>query len=209
LSFRLGIGAIVALSPATRKSCETAGKEGRLTLTGDVSCDLPNGGDRDVLRVVKIETQCAVAADGGSGIGKGALGGGRGGAAAGAGADALEKSLSESGTVDVYSIYFSFNSDEIREESEPTLKEIAVVLQKHRDWKLRIAGHTDGIGNDEKNLDLSKRRASAVKDALVKRYSIEAARLSTTGFGKSQPKDTNETLEGRAHNRRVELMRIP
>src|SRR5947207_11068054 len=110
---------------------------------------------------------------------------------------------------DVYSIYFSFNSDTIREESEPTLKEIAEVLRRHRDWKLRIAGHTDGIGGDEQNLDLSKRRAAAVQGALVKRYGIAEVRLSTTGFGKSQPKDTNDTLEGRAHNRRVELMKIP
>ena len=77
------------------------------------------------------------------------------------------------------------------------------------DWKLRIAGHTDGIGGDEQNLDLSKRRAAAVQDALVKRYGIAALRLSAAGFGKSQPKDTNQTLDGRAHNRRVELMRIP
>jgi len=48
-----------------------------------------------------------------------------------------------------------------------------------------------------------------VKDALVKKYGIAASRLETTGFGKSQPKDTNDTLEGRAHNRRVELMKIP
>lgn len=94
------------------------------------------------------------------------------------------------------------------ESASPTLEEIAEVLRRHRDWKLRIAGHTDGIGGDQQNLDLSKRRAAAVKDALVKKYSIAAGRLETTGFGKSQPKDTNDTLEGRAHNRRVELMRI-
>jgi outer membrane protein OmpA-like peptidoglycan-associated protein len=125
-----------------------------------------------------------------------------------AGALALEKSLAETGKVDVYSLYFAFNSDVIREESGPTLKEIATVLRRHHDWNLRVAGHTDGIGGDEKNLDLSKRRAAAVKNALVKRYGIAANRLSTTGFGKSQPKDTNDTLEGRAHNRRVELSRM-
>jgi outer membrane protein OmpA-like peptidoglycan-associated protein len=162
---------------------------------------LPDGGDRDVLRVVKIETKCEVLANG-------SPAGGKGTAPPSTGAAALEKSLSESSTVDLYSIYFSFNSDEIRDESEPTLKEIAEVLRKRPDWKLRIAGHTDGIGGDEKNLDLSKRRASAVKDALVKRYKIDAGRLSTTGFGKSQPKDTNDTIEGRARNRRVELMKI-
>jgi len=87
------------------------------------------------------------------------------------------------------------------------LKEIAEVLKRHPAWKLSVGGHTDGIGGDAFNLDLSKRRAAAVKDALVKKYAIEATRLSTAGFGKSQPKDTNDTLEGRAHNRRVELIR--
>jgi outer membrane protein OmpA-like peptidoglycan-associated protein len=199
LSFRLGIGAVPALKPAIRKACETVGRLGQLTLGGDgpPSCDLPDGGDRDVLRVVKIETKCSV-----TGAATAAAEG------TNANANALEKSLAVSGTVDVYSIYFSFNSDELREESEPTLKEIADVLRKHRDWKLRIAGHTDGVGNDENNLDLSKRRAGAVKDALVKRYKIDGGQLSTAGFGKSQPKDTNETVEGRAHNRRVELRKI-
>jgi len=105
-------------------------------------------------------------------------------------------------------VYFSFNSDVIRDESEPTLKEIAEVLRRHRDWRLRIAGHTDGIGSDQQNLELSTRRAAAVKDALVKKFGIAAGRLETSGFGKSQPKDTNDTLEGRAHNRRVGLMKI-
>ena len=121
---------------------------------------------------------------------------------------ALEQSLAQNGKADVYSVYFSFNSDIIRDESEPTLKEIAEVLRRHGDWKLRIAGHTDGIGGDEQNLDLSKRRAAAVTDALVKKYGIAASRLESTGFGKSQPRDTNDTLEGRAHNRRVELTKI-
>jgi outer membrane protein OmpA-like peptidoglycan-associated protein len=199
LAFRLGIGGIPALPPSVRERCETLGKQGRYGLDG-YSCDLPNGGDRDVLRVVKIETKCEALANGSPASGKGVPASG--------GAAALEKSLSESETVDLYSIYFSFNSDEIRDESEPTLNEIAEVLRKHTDWKLRVAGHTDGIGNDEKNLDLSKRRSVAVKDALVKRYKIDAGRLSTTGFGKSQPKDTNDTIEGRARNRRVELMKI-
>jgi outer membrane protein OmpA-like peptidoglycan-associated protein len=109
--------------------------------------------------------------------------------------------------VDVYSIYFSFNSDVIREESEPTLKELGDIMRRHPDWKLAVNGHTDAIGGDQYNLDLSKRRAAAVKTALVTKYGIDAARFTTAGFGKSQPKDTNDTLEGRARNRRVELIR--
>jgi outer membrane protein OmpA-like peptidoglycan-associated protein len=150
-------------------------------------------------------------AGGGAGAGGAAAGGGAGagsGGAIGAAADKLEKALADTGKVDVYSIYFSFNSDVIREESEPTLKEIAEVLRRHPDWKLGVNGHTDNIGGDQYNLDLSKRRSAAVKQALVSRYTIAAGRLTTSGFGRSQPKDTNETLAGRAKNRRVELVKL-
>ncbi len=75
------------------------------------------------------------------------------------------------------------------------------------DWKLRVDGHTDNIGGDAHNLDLSKRRAASVKSALVERYHISADRLTTNGFGASSPIDRNDTLEGRARNRRVELSR--
>ena len=199
LAFRLGIGEMRALTPHGRELCEEAKTKPGLVMTGPISCDLPDGGDLDTLRVVKITTDCSVTA---AGSGSGPI------QTATAGALALEKSLSETGKVDVYSLYFAFNSDVIRQESESTLKEIATVLRRHHDWKLRVAGHTDGIGDAEKNLDLSRRRAAAVKEALVKRYGIAPNRLSTTGFGKSQPKDTNDTLEGRAHNRRVELSRM-
>jgi len=119
----------------------------------------------------------------------------------------LEKELADTGKADVYSIYFTFNSDAIRDESEPTMKNIADVLRRHPDWKIQINGHTDGVGGDQYNLDLSRRRAAAVKDSLVKQYAIDAVRLSTQGFGKSRPKDTNDTLEGRSRNRRVELIK--
>ena len=159
--------------------------------------------DKDVLQVTKITYRCGEPSLTGSGQNGGQP------PPAGTGGGSLERSLSESGHADVYSIYFSFNSDVIREESEPTFREIAEVLRRHADWKLQVNGHTDGIGTDQYNLDLSKRRAAAVKDALVKRYGIDAGRLGTAGFGKSRPKDTNDTLEGRSRNRRVELVRQP
>jgi len=121
----------------------------------------------------------------------------------------LEQSLIETGRADVYSIYFAFNSDQIREESEPTLDEIADVMRRHPEWKLSIEGHTDSIASDSYNLTLSQRRAAAVKQALVTRKSITDNRLATAGFGEARPKDTNDTLEGRARNRRVELVRLP
>lgn len=119
----------------------------------------------------------------------------------------LEQSLLKSRKADVYHIYFDFNSDRIREESEPTLKQIAAILGKHGDWRLGIIGHTDNIGGDRFNLDLSRRRAASVRNALVSRYRIDASRLSAGGAGASQPRETNSTLEGRARNRRVELLR--
>ncbi len=146
---------------------------------------------RDQLLVIKITYACPTPLDGNAPAATGVI----------------EQALADKKPVDIYSIYFAFNSDAIREESEPTLKEIAEVLRRHPDWKLQVNGHTDGIGSDQYNLDLSRRRAAAVKDALVKRHGVDAGRLATAGFGKSKPKDTNDTLEGRARNRRVEMVR--
>jgi outer membrane protein OmpA-like peptidoglycan-associated protein len=208
LAFRIGIDAIKPLIPEWVALCKSISKSGQAPsgLPGGARCDRPNGGDRDALRVVKITYRCPLAAPAG----------GQRGAAAGAGASAgvtaagseVEQALAAGRKADVYSIYFSFNSDAIRDESEPTLKDIADILRRHPDWKLAVNGHTDGVGGDQFNLDLSKRRAAAVKAALVARYGIDASRLTFSGFGKSQPKDTNDTLEGRAKNRRVELMRL-
>jgi outer membrane protein OmpA-like peptidoglycan-associated protein len=144
------------------------------------------GGDRDTLQVIKIAYTCNASAVAQSW---------------------LERSLAETGHADLYSIYFSFNSDELREESEPTLREIGDIMRRHPDWKLSVAGHTDAIGGDAPNLDLSRRRAASVKNALVGRYGVSAPRLATAGFGRSRPVDTNDTEEGRARNRRVELTR--
>jgi outer membrane protein OmpA-like peptidoglycan-associated protein len=80
---------------------------------------------------------------------------------------------------------------------------------RHPDWKLSVEGHTDGIASDSYNLYLSRKRAAAVKTALVTRYGTAEGRLTTAGFGKTHPRDTNDTLAGRARNRRVELVRVP
>lgn len=121
----------------------------------------------------------------------------------------IEQALEQTGRAEVYGIYFDFASASIRPESEPVLKEIAGVLEKNPAWKLSIEGHTDNVGNDAYNLDLSRRRAEAVKQSLVEQYHLPAERLTTAGFGASRPKETNNTLEGRARNRRVELVRQP
>ena len=119
----------------------------------------------------------------------------------------IENDLQQSGRSEVYGIYFDFDSDTIRADSEPVLAEIADALRQNPGWKLSIEGHTDNIGGDARNLELSQHRAEAVKKALVERYSIVADRLSTSGFGASRPKATNDTIEGRALNRRVELVK--
>ena len=74
-------------------------------------------------------------------------------------------------------------------------------------WSVTIEGHTDSIGTRASNLDLSKRRAAAVVNALVTRFHVSAARLSSAGFGDTRPIAPNSTIEGRARNRRVELAR--
>jgi hypothetical protein len=120
----------------------------------------------------------------------------------------IESELAARRPAEIYGIYFSFGRADIRPQSERVLDEIAGVLAQHPDWTLRIVGHTDGIGSDVANLDLSKRRAASVKAALVNHHGIDAKRLVTDGFGESQPKDRNDTPEGRALNRRVELTRL-
>ena len=120
---------------------------------------------------------------------------------------AIEQQLKVNKKVDIYGIYFDFANDQLKPESTPVLEEIAGVLKDNPDWKLTVSGHTDNVGGDAYNLDLSKRRAAAVKQALVTQYHVAPERLSTDGFGASRPVDTNDTLAGRARNRRVELTR--
>jgi outer membrane protein OmpA-like peptidoglycan-associated protein len=117
----------------------------------------------------------------------------------------IEQQLAKSRKAITWGINFDFNSDGIRPLSEPVLKEIAQAMADRPDWKLTITGHTDNIGGHKYNLDLSQRRSASVKKALVERYHVDPSRLSTGGDGDYAPIDTNDTLEGRARNRRVEL----
>ncbi len=123
------------------------------------------------------------------------------------GAAALEQALARREPVRIYGIYFDFNSDRIKPESETTLREIADVMRHNPEWKLSVGGHTDSVGDAAANLALSGRRAAAVKAALVTRYAIAPDRLVTGGYGAAAPVASNQTVEGRARNRRVELQR--
>lgn len=119
----------------------------------------------------------------------------------------VEQQLARTGRADIYGIYFDFNKAIPRPESAPVLKEIAQALKDNPNWKLEIGGHTDNVGGNAYNLNLSDERAQGVMQSLVAQYGIAADRLSAKGFGQTQPKATNDTAEGRALNRRVELVR--
>src|SRR5579871_790132 len=154
-------------------------------------------GKSNRLQVVKIEYVAAPATQA-SGASGGAL-------AESPAAKQLEQKLAQQEKVRIYGIYFDFASAEIKPQSKPTLDEIAAVMNAHPDWKLNVGGHTDNIGGDAFNMQLSQQRADAVKQALVTQYKISAERLATAGYGASSPVETNDTMEGRARNRRVEL----
>jgi len=118
----------------------------------------------------------------------------------------LENSLERDHRAVIYGIYFDFNSATIKPQSATVLSTIADVMKKNPDWALTVEGHTDNIGGNAANQDLSTRRAAAVRTALIQ-LGISEKRLLASGFGASAPRDTNATLAGRARNRRVELTR--
>jgi hypothetical protein len=121
-------------------------------------------------------------------------------------ATALEAELTDHKRAVLYGIYFDFNSATIKPQSEAVLRAIVDVMNKDPEWVLAVEGHTDNIGGDARNQDLSSRRAASVKAALVER-GVAADRLETAGYGAAVPRETNATLAGRAQNRRVELTR--
>jgi OmpA-OmpF porin, OOP family len=121
--------------------------------------------------------------------------------------DTRSKLITE-GKFSTTGILFDVNSDKIKPESYGVLKELGTVLKENATVKVRIIGHTDSDGEDAKNLDLSKRRAASVKNALQTEFGIEAARMETDGKGETQPVAPNTTAEGKANNRRVEFIKL-
>ena len=120
---------------------------------------------------------------------------------------AMEQTHKTIGKLDLYGIHFAFDKATIRKETKGLISDIAKTLKVNPRWTLEIRGHTDSIGGAEYNAKLSKQRSNSVKARLVQRYGIKASRLSTSGAGATETKATNETLQGRAINRRVELKR--
>jgi OOP family OmpA-OmpF porin len=101
-------------------------------------------------------------------------------------------------------VLFDFDRYEIRPEAEPLLEEVVSILKQNSEIKVEIQGHTCNIGSAAYNQKLSENRAQAVMDYLV-RHGIPSYRLTAKGYGLTEPVASNETEEGRAKNRRVEL----
>lgn len=115
--------------------------------------------------------------------------------------------LIEEGKFSTTGILFDVNSSEIKPESNGVVKEIATVLKENPSIKIKIIGHTSSDGDDKANLELSARRAAAVKTVLVEEFKIDTSRIETEGKGETEPVADNKTKEGRSQNRRVEFVK--
>ncbi len=121
--------------------------------------------------------------------------------------DVLYDALANKGRWSTQGILFATGKAELRPESRPVLKEIAETLKAHADLRILVEGHTDNVGASAANLALSEARAAAVKGALVSDFAIDASRITTKGFGDTKPVAPNATAEGKAQNRRVEVVK--
>jgi outer membrane protein OmpA-like peptidoglycan-associated protein len=120
-------------------------------------------------------------------------------------ANAILKELNETGKAILY-INFDSGKSTIKKESMPVVDQIVEMMKQASDIKISVEGHTDSDGSDESNLKLSEARAKAVVEAITK-GGINAARLSSAGFGEEKPIADNSTADGKAKNRRVELIK--
>ncbi len=118
----------------------------------------------------------------------------------------MAQAISTGGRIALYGIYFDFNKADVKPESDPTLEQIARLLKESPSLKVLVVGHTDNVGSFSFNMDLSQRRAAAVVAALRARHGVGKDRLSPVGVSYASPVASNKTEEGRAKNRRVELV---
>jgi OOP family OmpA-OmpF porin len=121
--------------------------------------------------------------------------------------DARHK-LVEEGKFSTTGILFDFQSAAIKPESYAVVKEIATVLKDNPSIKVKVVGHTSNDGDDNANLELSKKRAAAVREMLVGEFGVSAERIETEGKGETQPVADNKTKEGKVLNRRVEFIKL-
>lgn len=121
-------------------------------------------------------------------------------------ANAILKELNEKGKAILY-INFDFGKSTIKKESMPIVEQIIEMMKQAKDIKISVEGHTDSDGSNESNLKLSEARAKSVAEAIIK-GGIDKSRLTTAGFGEEKPIADNSTEEGKAKNRRVELIKL-
>lgn len=206
LAFRIGIDAVKPAVPEQVELCRMI--TGEESMPKVAMCAQLEGGDSEVLNVVQISYDCKSSDPEEMDLD---------------GSDApavdlsteeqsvraleLSTALAAAAPVPVYDILFSFDSAELRHESQAPIAAIAEVLASNAEWKLLIVGHTDSVADDAYNLALSARRAEAVREALITVHGVSADRLEAAGRGETEPRDNNETVAGRARNRRVELTR--
>ena len=119
----------------------------------------------------------------------------------------MAQSLTTQGSISLYGILFDFDKADIKPESRPALDEIAKLMKAEPELGIIVVGHTDNKGSFDYNIDLSSRRATSVKNELMSAYGIAADRLTSAGAGMMAPVASNDTDEGRARNRRVELVK--
>jgi OOP family OmpA-OmpF porin len=122
-------------------------------------------------------------------------------------ASSMFNDINAQGRVALYGIYFDFNKSDVKPESDPTLKEIAKLLADNPSLNLFVVGHTDNVGDFKYNMKLSEERADAVVKVLISKYGVDKKRLTPAGVGPLAPVTSNDTEEGRAENRRVELIK--
>jgi OmpA-OmpF porin, OOP family len=122
-------------------------------------------------------------------------------------ASSMANSLKEAGKVAVYGIYFDTGKAVLKPESQPTLQEIDKLLKADPNLKLYVVGHTDNAGTFDANIKLSMDRATAVVNALVSQFSVNTARIRACGDGPTSPVASNDNEDGKALNRRVELVK--
>jgi outer membrane protein OmpA-like peptidoglycan-associated protein len=120
----------------------------------------------------------------------------------------MARTLSDTGQVAIYGIYFDTAKSDLKPESDPAVAEIAKLLKQHPALKVYIVGHTDMVGEAAANVKLSQARAQSVLGALITKFSIPASRLIAFGAGPYAPVANNRTEDGRGKNRRVELVEI-
>lgn len=122
-------------------------------------------------------------------------------------AKSMLSDINAQGRVALYGIYFDFDKSDVKPESDPSLKEISKLLSDNPKLNLYVVGHTDNVGDYNYNMKLSQARADAVVKTLVSKYNVDKKRLTPAGVGPLAPVTTNDTEEGKAKNRRVELIK--